>query len=575
MALSGTINGTTGNSHISAKLTWKAEQSSAGNYSDVTATLTYSRTNTGYTTQGTWSGGITINGIRTSGTKNLTITYNSNTVAMTVTTRVHHNSNGTKTITIKADGSISDTSLTSTTLSGDVTLNTIHPLSKPNLSANSVEFGKSLIIYTNRASTSYTHSLFFRFGNRNEELIASNVGASYTWTVPKTLMNSIPNSTSLSITISCYTYLGSELIGDTSLSFTAVVPTTTDCYPSISGIAWTKTSSEPANWPMTQGITTGKLDMTGVVGAWGSTISTYSLTFNGLSSTTSYLSVDNLASAGTFQAVAKVTDSRGRSYTKTVNFSVTAYTKPQLEVKVFRCDAQGNENATGEYLSVTASVEITNIANNSLKALYIQYKKSSDVSYSNADLYDGVTVVISASSDYTWSWVVTAKDVVSEVTRGSFASTGAVVLDILANGKGIAFGKVAEKEGFDIGINWPIMQQGQNIDYVLGTISTDSYTIESWASGKLTLLMRWTYPNLEVTTPWGSGFYKDIDDFITLGDGWFASSPDVFLSICGNGLRNVMVKSVTPTQVSIRVFDLGQGSNDATITAYLVGKRPM
>ena len=126
MALSGSFTGSTSNKYVQPKIVWSATQSIDGNYSDVTATLYYSRTNSGYTTSGTWSGGITINGTRTSGSKQISITQNSNTVALTATTRVYHNADGSKSIVISADGTIpAPTNLTSTSCSATVTLNQI------------------------------------------------------------------------------------------------------------------------------------------------------------------------------------------------------------------------------------------------------------------------------------------------------------------------------------------------------------------------------------------------------------------------------------------------------------------
>ena len=45
MAGSGSFTGTTANSAIVPTITWSAAQSQEGNYSDVTAVLTYDRTN--------------------------------------------------------------------------------------------------------------------------------------------------------------------------------------------------------------------------------------------------------------------------------------------------------------------------------------------------------------------------------------------------------------------------------------------------------------------------------------------------------------------------------------------------
>ena len=77
MALSGNFSGSTGNQYIRLDIYWSAAQSQDGNYSDVTATLYYSRTNSGYTTSGTWSGGITIDGQRTAASRHVEISLNS------------------------------------------------------------------------------------------------------------------------------------------------------------------------------------------------------------------------------------------------------------------------------------------------------------------------------------------------------------------------------------------------------------------------------------------------------------------------------------------------------------------
>ena len=57
----GTFYGATGNGWIKPRIQWSAEANTEGNYSDVTATLSYTRTNHGYTTYGYWAGSLTIN----------------------------------------------------------------------------------------------------------------------------------------------------------------------------------------------------------------------------------------------------------------------------------------------------------------------------------------------------------------------------------------------------------------------------------------------------------------------------------------------------------------------------------
>ena len=108
----GTITGSTGNEYIDAKVEWSSTPNTLTNKSTVTAALYYKRNNTGYTTYGTGTFSITINGTKASATKSLTITEDAWVKAVENTITVSHNSDGAKSITISASGSISGTSLT-------------------------------------------------------------------------------------------------------------------------------------------------------------------------------------------------------------------------------------------------------------------------------------------------------------------------------------------------------------------------------------------------------------------------------------------------------------------------------
>jgi hypothetical protein len=575
MALSGTIGGTTSNQYISAKLVWEARQSVSGNYSDVTATLMYSRTNTGYTTDGTWSGGITINGVRTPGTKSISISHNSNTVAMSVTTRVSHNNNGTKVVTLKADGSISGTSLSSTNLSDYVTLDTIPRLSNPTLSATSVNFGSQITIYTNRKSTNFTHRLYYKYGSSGwiEITSTASVTDSYIWTVPNDLMKQIPNATSLTITVSCDTYYNGSMLGYSTVDFTATVPTNEDTgtYPTIGGISWTKTSTEPSNWPITQGVSKGVLKMTGVTAPYGSTISTYSLTFAGLSSTSSSLEVSNIASSGTLTAIAKVTDSRGRTTIKSVDFSVSAYTPPQVVVsELHRCDAGGSEDASGDYFWVDAGVNYTQIGSNSITEFYIQYKKSSDTTYTKKSLKELLEMspglLFPANSNYSWDWIITASDAVSTVSVNGSIPTGDVVLDILYNGKGLGIGKVAEKEGLDSA--WPFMLNGvdqtpvKQADYVIEqVIVPGGWIYRKWDSGIAECWFSTWVANATINTAWGS-VYESAGYYAKFPEGLFAYPPIVSLSV------------PTATGGVMSLATMGETTKDRTCTFFAIRPDP-
>ena len=87
MSLTGTFSGTTANERITPTIAWSAVQSVAGNYSDITATLTYRRSND-YVTGGKWEGSLTVGDQTVTGKKTLRITDTEDAVAISATFRV-------------------------------------------------------------------------------------------------------------------------------------------------------------------------------------------------------------------------------------------------------------------------------------------------------------------------------------------------------------------------------------------------------------------------------------------------------------------------------------------------------
>ncbi len=241
MALNGTFYGTTNTDKVKPKIVWSATQSIAGNYSDVTATLYYSRTNTGYTTAGMWSGSITIDESTKSESRNLSITYNSNTQAITHTARIYHDSFGAKKILIRATGGISISSMTSTDISATVTLDTIARASS--ISAVNGDIGSRVTVVIDRKNSAFSHSVHFKMGAcqgyiKSDGLTASSeqkfTGTTVNFLVPESFYAEIPNATSGKCTLTCRTYNGANLIGTTTATFTATASKTA-CAPTVLG----------------------------------------------------------------------------------------------------------------------------------------------------------------------------------------------------------------------------------------------------------------------------------------------------------------------------------------------------
>ena len=104
-----------------------------------------------------------------------------------------------------------------------IDLPTIARATTPTLSATSVQMGKTIKVTMNRAASSFTHKLKYTINGVTGD-IASSLGTSYTWTIPKDLVRHIPNLLQAAVTITCETYSGGSKIGEKTVSFTATVP---------------------------------------------------------------------------------------------------------------------------------------------------------------------------------------------------------------------------------------------------------------------------------------------------------------------------------------------------------------
>lgn len=256
MALSGTINGrvTLNAQYMSFYITWSAKQNVEGNYSDVTVTSYWKTNNTrwGFDTEGSRAASITINGKTTSISKRFDSTNGTGSgwkqanpwALQTVTERVYHNSDGSKSIAIsaRANGyaasygpSNSSASSGDCTASGTITLDTIPRASK--VAATNADIGSTSTITVSRYSTSFKHTVSFSCKGISDTVIKSDSEASVIpWTVPESIYATIPAAKYATVTITCRTYSKTTgaLIGTTTATMRATA-SEAECKPDVSG----------------------------------------------------------------------------------------------------------------------------------------------------------------------------------------------------------------------------------------------------------------------------------------------------------------------------------------------------
>ena len=242
MALNGIFYGSTNNQFIKPKIEWSAVQSQEGNYSDVRATLYYSRTNWGYTTESNWYGSITIDGEVLSGSRYVSITYDSNTEAISNTVRVHHDSYGQKKLTISATGYVYGTSLESTSISQEIELDTI--ARESTIGASDGFIGSNVTISVKQRNEAYTHSIAWSFGalsgyigpdwqSVQEEVQLTDTSISFA--LPEQFYEQIPDKQEDLCTLVCRTYSGDVQIGAEKLCTFRVMARQQECAPRVTG----------------------------------------------------------------------------------------------------------------------------------------------------------------------------------------------------------------------------------------------------------------------------------------------------------------------------------------------------
>lgn len=483
MALSGAFTGTTGSQYIFPTIKWSAAQSIDGNYSDVTVTLYYSRSNSGYTTSGTWSGGITIDGQWTAGSRYIEVSYQSGALAMSATVRVYHNADGSRNVTISAAGYISGTSLTSTDISQTVTLDTI-PRATTAVVGN-LTMGESGTITLAPASPSFTHTIRYYFGEASGVIATKTSSKSVSWTPPKSLAEQIPRATVGIGAIHCTTYNGNAEIG--TISTPVKITVSDDMIPTISAVTIAEATAGIAAkfGAYVQSKSTLAVSVT-AAGAYGSTIAKRETTIESVTyKDTSFVS-EIIAGSGTISIVVTVTDSRGRTAKATKSITVLPYSAPAINTfSAWRITSSGTASDDGERIAVKMEYAVSSVGGKNDRTYSLKYKKSSDEYFTQfssgtaATEYDGTQNFASApeiSADYAYVVRLEVTDYFQTVFYEIQIPTAFTPMDFRGTGRGVSFGKVSEKDAFEVAMD---AEFTGDVEFS-GGVTVNSKTLLDW-----------------------------------------------------------------------------------------------
>lgn len=455
--------------------------STSGNYSSMTVRVWVKRTNTGYTTYGTGTVYCTINGTQYSASISSTQKITSTAIKIfEKTLNVNHNSDGTKTLTMSSY--IDHSQFTSSSHSWSLALTTIARTSQPSLSASSVNYGSSVTIYTNRADSSFTHTLRYSW-NGHTGTIATGVTTSYAWTVPNSFMDYIPDKTSTSGTIYCDTYSGSTKIGTKSVTLTTTVPSSV--VPTFTSVTATEANTTVANagTGYVQGLSQLKMTVNGASGVYSSTITKYSFSFEGNTYTSNNAVSSAIKGSGSLTLTATITDSRGRTASKSTTITVNAYASPKINTfTIARANSDGTLNAMGTYVKVTIGGTWNSLNAKNGCTIYVKtsdrgansWTTKQTISGGTGGSYSGAVTIGTYSATSSYDFRLEFVDLFNTTISLTVLSTGQVTMSWAPTGIGL--GKVWEQGTLDVEGDTYVNGDINATNIITTTITADSIT---------------------------------------------------------------------------------------------------
>lgn len=326
-------------------------------------------------------------------------------------------------------------------------------------------------------SSSYLHKVVFKLGTYTKTINKVKGGVDTSFIPPLTWLNAIPNATSKAGTVSLTTYKSdyTTQVGATQTkTINFLVPS--DIKPSVS-VALSESIDGIADQfgAFVQGRSKIAVKVTGT-GAYSSTVKSYKTSINGVNYTSANFTTGLAVGDSNSDYISKVcsttiTDSRGRTATKTSYYKVITYTKPKINgFNVYRCNADGtiNEDSTNVKIVSSASVNpcYDGTGYKNTKSFKLSYKKTTDKTWTDITTYDSKydftdeRILNGFSVDESYNFKIEATDFFETIPKVFTLDSSDSILDFLADGTGMAIGKSAELSNtLDIGYPTTNMSQ--------------------------------------------------------------------------------------------------------------------
>lgn len=377
---------------------------------------------------------------------------------------VPHNADGSKVVYVSASFT-NNISPSSGSAGGNVTLTDIPRASTfGTITGNTI--GSDMTVEIVRNSASFTHQMWYKVGNSKWYDLGTGIGTSKTFTIDMETLWQTINATSVNAQLCIRTFSGTTQIGN-DVYKDVVVYVPESIVPTVSY----EVTEEEGYMARFGSHIQGKSKLAIAIqtsGNYGSTIKSCTTSFDGKTYTETSFTTDALVNSGELDLIITVTDSRGRTTTVSEKIRVMAYNPPRItSLLIKRTDENGVSDSGGAYLTAIFDAEVTKLDENVgvgyrqneavYKAKYINKANSSDTK-EEVFLFDaynvqGGTYTFPANISSSYDFTLIVNDFFTQqsntpTTTNAIGGTAEKTFSVFKRGLGLAFGKVAELEGF-------------------------------------------------------------------------------------------------------------------------------
>jgi hypothetical protein len=382
---------------------------------------------------------------------------------------ISHDSEGKKTISVSVSGNTNNYALGTISLSGSITFNTIARASDFTqfaLADQEIAVSQAnTVTYTlDRKSSSFTHYMTLKAGSSTIKTWWDSGTGSRTQSLSASEINSIinkcPNDTGISLYLTMQTKSGSTNIGSSETRGdwvgleSSVKPSASGLSASIYGSGYDKTinkyvqniSKVTASFTRSAGYGASISSSTIVVRRASDNANSQTITSN--SGTTS----NPVVLSGTYEIIATVKDSRGRTDSVSTTITVEAYSPPSISTFTAARNSSVSTTVNATINSSWSPMGTSNPAD-----VIVEGVDNTSTTQTLYTLSDSTATGLNTTQNYTnqsdassYTYVITITDTFGNKATAITSVGTSFVEFTIAKGKGVGIGKVWERGSLDV-----------------------------------------------------------------------------------------------------------------------------